>query len=183
MHTRPTTLRKRSALETIALLFLVSACGSEDGGTSTTTVAATAPGSAGSDSTGSAETGAGALPEHELCARADECNVLEPGTSVQDCTDLEVMCTDELISSAYTDWNAEVEACLELANCQNFLNCATELSACPPLEPAAECAPACLPEAGGYCWYGTDYEGACPTDYNGDGSCDCGCQFTDVDCP
>jgi len=34
------------------------------------------------------------------------------------------------------------------------------------------CGPGC-----DYCW-----EGSCDTSWNGDGSCDCGCQFVDVDC-
>lgn len=116
-------------------------------------------------------------PEASLCERSDECNVLMPGISVQDCTDLEVMCTDDLITSAKQDWTAEVEECLELANCQNFLGCVSELSVCPPIEPAAACGPECQ-----FCWIGTDQENACPDVYALDGSCDCGCQFVDPEC-
>ena len=34
-----------------------------------------------------------------------------------------------------------------------------------------------------FCWFGTVYEFACPTAWCGDFDCDCGCQFSDVDCP
>jgi hypothetical protein len=33
-----------------------------------------------------------------------------------------------------------------------------------------------------YDWRGTGYKGACPSSWNGDGSCDCFCQFQDSDC-
>jgi hypothetical protein len=33
-----------------------------------------------------------------------------------------------------------------------------------------------------YDWRGTGYKGACPSYWNGDGSCDCFCQFQDSDC-
>lgn len=33
-----------------------------------------------------------------------------------------------------------------------------------------------------YDWRGTSYKGACPSSWNGDGSCDCFCQFQDSDC-
>jgi len=33
-----------------------------------------------------------------------------------------------------------------------------------------------------YDWYGTQYENNCPPCWYGDGDCDCGCQFDDIDC-
>ena len=33
-----------------------------------------------------------------------------------------------------------------------------------------------------FCWEGTPLEGACDPDWEGDGECDCGCQFNDPDC-
>lgn len=33
-----------------------------------------------------------------------------------------------------------------------------------------------------YVWRGTSTQGRCPTYWNGDGSCDCFCQFQDIDC-
>jgi len=33
-----------------------------------------------------------------------------------------------------------------------------------------------------WCWLGTTRENNCPLDWCGDGECDCGCQFVDVDC-
>lgn len=43
---------------------------------------------------------------------------------------------------------------------------------------SAACGPAC-----DFCWCGTQFEGACPLSWRGDGDCDCGCQFCDIDCP
>lgn len=43
------------------------------------------------------------------------------------------------------------------------------------------CSP-CGPECA-FCWIGTEFEHACPDNWNGDGQCDCGCQFLDsADC-
>jgi hypothetical protein len=43
--------------------------------------------------------------------------------------------------------------------------------------PAASCGAGC-----DYCWLGTAYENACLPGWNGDGTCDCGCQYSDTDC-
>ena len=40
------------------------------------------------------------------------------------------------------------------------------------------CGPECL-----FCWIGTKFENNCPLSWCGDSECDCGCQFTDSDCP
>lgn len=40
------------------------------------------------------------------------------------------------------------------------------------------CEPVCA-----QCWIGTAFESNCPAEWCGDGECDCGCQFTDSDCP
>ena len=34
-----------------------------------------------------------------------------------------------------------------------------------------------------WCWFGTSAQNACPSEWQNDGSCDCGCQFCDPDCP
>ncbi len=34
-----------------------------------------------------------------------------------------------------------------------------------------------------WCWVGTVRESNCPAQWNGDGECDCGCDFVDIDCP
>ncbi len=34
-----------------------------------------------------------------------------------------------------------------------------------------------------WCWFGTSAQNACPSTWQNDGSCDCGCQFCDPDCP
>lgn len=54
----------------------------------------------------------------------------------------------------------------------------------PPAPPPPSPAPVtdCADDGCFYCWIGTRYEGACPLAYNGDGTCDCGCQFVDTDC-
>lgn len=123
------------------------------------------------------DTGTGDSSEQSLCEKTDECNLLMPGTSVQDCSDLVGMCTGELLSSQYADWENEVADCLEFSNCQNFLGCVGELSACPSVEPSDECGPECV-----YCFFDTETENMCDDSWNGDGVCDCGCQFTDIDC-
>ena len=138
-----------------------------DTSTTTTTTNGTDGGTTGNDTSG------GSSSEQSLCEKTDECNLLMPGTSTQDCTDLVVMCTGELLSPQYSDWENEVADCLGLSNCQNFLGCVGELSVCPSVTPADECA---------YCFYGTETENMCDEAWNGDGACDCGCQFTDVDC-
>jgi len=44
---------------------------------------------------------------------------------------------------------------------------------------AVGCGPEC-----DFCWLGTTYENNCPLEWEGDGECDCGCQFSDTgDCP
>lgn len=52
----------------------------------------------------------------------------------------------------------------------------------PPPPPRPEPTTNCADEGCFYCWVGTRYEGACPLAFNGDGTCDCGCQFVDSDC-
>ena len=130
----------------------------------------------GTSTTGASTTGSPPT-EDALCEKTDECNLLMPGTSVQDCSDLVAMCTDDLLSSQYADWQNEVATCLDLSNCQNFLGCVGELSACPSVTPGDECTEECV-----YCFFDTELENMCDDSWNGDGACDCGCQFTDVDC-
>ncbi|MFH1108140.1 MAG: hypothetical protein V1790_02935 [Planctomycetota bacterium] len=48
---------------------------------------------------------------------------------------------------------------------------------CAQLSCRDRCAPIC-----DYCWEGTSYAGSCDPAWEGDGQCDCGCQFTDPDC-
>jgi hypothetical protein len=40
------------------------------------------------------------------------------------------------------------------------------------------CAPECV-----WCWTGTAADNNCNPSWSGDGECDCGCQFGDIDCP
>ncbi len=52
----------------------------------------------------------------------------------------------------------------------------------PPPPPRPEPTTDCSDDRCFYCWVGTRYEGACPSVFDGDGTCDCGCQFDDSDC-
>ena len=52
--------------------------------------------------------------------------------------------------------------------------CNDQFSSCVDDEASA---PSCK-----YDWRGTGYKGACPASWNGDGGCDCFCQFQDSDC-
>ena len=68
--------------------------------------------------------------ESRMCAKADECNILEAGVSAQDCTDTLSMCTADLVTSARTDWENAAEECLEMQNCENFVNCYLAIPGC-----------------------------------------------------
>jgi hypothetical protein len=82
-------------------------------------------------------------------------------------------------------------ACADM--CELNSGCASDC--CMPLTtngaPAGygACVPAslCSPSACGYSWCDFDWCGSafyddCPEDWFGDGDCDCGCQFADIDC-
>lgn len=178
----------RTSCFTLVLCMLPLACGSEKGGGDDcqpgTEMCACAEGNlcfsglscvggtcfpSGDDTTG------GTTPaEEELCQRADECNLLPPATSVQDCSDLTERCTRDLLSSQYADWQTEVNDCLGFANCQNFQSCVTELSACPFGGATTPCGSSCDT---------CSESGTCPADWENDGWCDCNCQFPDtLDC-
>ncbi len=141
----------------------------------------------GSDSTGDDTdtgnddtTGGGSVPnENVMCARLDECNYLEAGVSATDCADTIGVCTADLISSAYADWNNEALECLELSNCKNLKDCLSELPDCSPAGGTDDgsCVADGMPCD--YCW-----SEVCPLEYLGglDG-CDCGCtNGPDPDC-
>lgn len=116
-----------------------------------------------------------ASAESKLCKRLDECNLMTPGWSVQDCTDFVTMCTSDLLTSEKVDWSNQAAGCLGFANCQNFSNCYDSIDRCGAVEP---CAANC-----DVCWLSTEREFNCPLDWEGDGECDCGCQFADTaDC-
>ena len=50
-------------------------------------------------------------------------------------------------------------------------------TSCAQINCAARCAAGCE-----FCWEGTPREGMCDARWEGDGPCDCACQFTDPDC-
>lgn len=164
------------------LVLVASSCidiGGSDSGTPATTGAAS-----GSSESASADssTGSTVASEQLLCDRADECNLIAVGISVQDCVDLETMCTASLLSSQHTDWENLLAGCLDLANCMNYSSCVLELPDCAPRDAfgtdITDCDPTC-----DYCWIGAPEENSCPDGWNGTGDgCDCGCQFVDPDC-
>ena len=147
----------------------------QGGGTNTT----------GSDTDGATtgNTGGGGGDDNEklLCGRLDECNYLEAGVSATDCADGLALCTADLISSQYADWNNEAVDCLEKSNCKNFQDCLTELPDCSPVEGGDDgtCVTDGMPCD--FCWA----DQTCPLEYIGtdDGcDCDCGGGVTDPDC-
>ena len=92
-----------SAFAACSVVLLVGACGDDDDG--------------------------GGI-EQRLCEKADECNFLEAGISVQDCVDEAKMCTSSLVSSERKDWEAAIEDCLELSNCTNIASCYLGVPGC-----------------------------------------------------
>ncbi|HEX8824093.1 MAG TPA: hypothetical protein VF794_29505 [Archangium sp.] len=72
----------------------------------------------------------GAATEEQLCERADECNFLPAGTSVDECTDQYTKCTEALTSSERADWENGTEACLKMQSCTNFSNCYDAVPGC-----------------------------------------------------
>lgn len=68
--------------------------------------------------------------EHQVCERADECNALTAGTSVEECTEARMKCTDSLTSTERADWEKVTEDCLELQSCSNFVGCYLAVPKC-----------------------------------------------------
>lgn len=59
----------------------------------------------------------------QLCNRAQDCNALPSGSSVQDCIDQENRCVGQLTSSEASDWDRMVGDCLENDSCSLFGSC------------------------------------------------------------
>jgi hypothetical protein len=55
---------------------------------------------------------------------------MEPGYTVEDCTDIVTSCTDDLLSSAKRDWDGWAQDCLDLDNCMNFGACYQNIDVC-----------------------------------------------------
>ena len=68
--------------------------------------------------------------QQRLCERFDACNYFSAGVSVEDCTDVMTLCTDDLLSSQRADWQRDADRALENANCGNFLDDYQDASAC-----------------------------------------------------
>lgn len=61
--------------------------------------------------------------EQRFCERADECNYLAAGLSVDGCTDQFIGCTEDLTDPERADWDKVMTACLEFQACENFARC------------------------------------------------------------
>jgi hypothetical protein len=68
--------------------------------------------------------------EKKVCERLDECNVSFLLMSIQDCTEVIQSCSNDLLSSAYADWETAVNDCLRLTNCANFAACYDDIDVC-----------------------------------------------------
>jgi len=83
-------------------------------------------------------------------------------------------CGSEYENNCPTDWFYDYECDCGCQFCDLACpNCVVQDCLSGPCEPQCD-----------FCYYGTEYENNCPMDWCGtaDG-CDCGCQFTDADCP
>lgn len=61
--------------------------------------------------------------EQRFCERADECNYLAAGLSVDGCTDQYMSCTDDLTNPERADWDKLMGECLEFQSCDIFARC------------------------------------------------------------
>jgi hypothetical protein len=68
--------------------------------------------------------------ESDVCNRADECNALNAGVSVKECTERTTQCTDKLTSTDRADWETLTNNCLELQSCTNFVGCYNSVPNC-----------------------------------------------------
>ncbi len=66
----------------------------------------------------------------EMCQRAQDCNDLGTGVSVQDCIDDRQRCVDKLTSSQRGDWERMMGSCLQNNTCSLFANCYVEVPWC-----------------------------------------------------
>lgn len=61
--------------------------------------------------------------------------------------------------------------------------CQFDDEGCPGTDPEPDCPASMCPDYCTNCYLGTTTENNCDLEWNGDGkSCDCGCQFVDIDC-
>ena len=65
-----------------------------------------------------------------FCQRAQDCNDLNVGYSVQDCIDVVHQCVGQLTQSEQDDWYREAEGCISDDSCQLFGSCFTGLPWC-----------------------------------------------------
>ena len=108
-------------------------------------------------------------------AECDFCWVgcpFENNCPAQFCADGECDC-----GCQFSDADCPGGSCFTGAVCPDGTCQAGEIPAnCPP--DCISCGPQC-----DFCFYGHPVQNNCPQQWCGDGGCDCGCQFTDSDCP
>ena len=66
----------------------------------------------------------------DMCQRAQECNDLPQGTSMQDCSDALHRCVGNLTSSQRDDWERMMGTCLENNSCELFARCYVDVPWC-----------------------------------------------------
>jgi hypothetical protein len=101
--------------------------------------------------------------------------VLDLERNYTECVDARLTCQDASSDDAcLDDYEIGYAGCIQLPE-----NVSRGLEDCAPASSSGGGG------GGGVCdfdWTNTDNENNCPSEWNGDGGCDCGCQFADVDC-
>jgi hypothetical protein len=77
------------------------------------------------------ETGSGtSRAVEDFCKRADECNLLAPGISEDQCNENIGQCTDNLTESQAEDWTRDMNECEERSTCESWLACYNSVPYC-----------------------------------------------------
>lgn len=125
--------------------------------------------------------------EEATCESLAVCNFLEPGVSIQSCSDATLFCTGNLIGSAHDAWTNTAQDCLTILDCGVQTACLARLECTAVYQPETDLTG---DDAGGLC-----IEDGMPCDFcwgfigcedsfiGGQDGCDCGCpQGYDPDC-
>jgi hypothetical protein len=64
-----------------------------------------------------------------LCQKVQACNLLR-GASVAECNALVDRCLDQLLPGQRQDWNANMNECLKMQSCANFIDCFSTVPGC-----------------------------------------------------
>lgn len=65
----------------------------------------------------------------DVCARADECNMLY-GMSADECADSFRSCNESQLPSDAADWETNMQSCLNESSCDGFLSCYDSVPGC-----------------------------------------------------